>query len=39
MIISIRGSSLSLVTFENKKPTPTMIKMGSIVLEIKSSVS
>ena len=39
MMISIRGSSLSLVTFENKKPTPTMVKMGRMVLEIKSSVS
>ena len=38
MMISIRGSSLSLVTFENKKPTPTIVKMGRIVFEIKSSV-
>ncbi len=38
MMISPKGSSLSLVTRENKKPTPTIVKMGSIVLEIKSSV-
>ncbi len=38
MMISIRGSSLSLVIRENKKPTPTIVKMGSIVLEIRSNV-
>ncbi len=38
MMISIKGSSLNLVTRENKKPTPMIIKMGRMVLEIKSSV-
>jgi len=38
MMISIKGSSLNLVMRENKKPTPMIIKMGRIVLEIKSSV-
>ena len=38
MMISIKGSSFSLVMRENKKPTPTIVKMGSIVFEIKCSV-
>lgn len=37
-MISVKESSFSLVMRENKKPTPTIVKMGSIVLEIKSSV-
>jgi hypothetical protein len=38
MMISIKESSLSFVTRENKKPTPMIVKMGRMVFEIKSSV-
>jgi len=36
--MSIRESSFSLVIRENKKPIPTIVKMGRMVFEIKSSV-